>query len=105
MYARLVTATVATEKIEEVILLWRESVAPSVRQQAGFLSARLLMDRNTGKVASIGLWETEADFQATVEWNRRQVDKFASLVTIPPTVEGYEVIAEVFAKEVIEIRK
>jgi hypothetical protein len=43
---------------------------------------------------SMGLWETEAELQATVEWNKEQVAKFASLFTAPPVVEHYEVAAE-----------
>jgi heme-degrading monooxygenase HmoA len=69
-------------------------VAPSVQQQKGFKSARLLVQRQTGQVLSMGLWETEADFLATVEWNQEQIAKFASLMAAPPVVEGYEVAAE-----------
>ena len=47
-----------------------------------------------GKVASLGLWETEADFQATAEWNQGQIAKFAGLFSMPPDVEGYEVVVE-----------
>jgi steroid delta-isomerase-like uncharacterized protein len=94
-YARLVTGQIAPDKLDEAIRLWQESVAPSVKQQKGFKSARLLVERKTGKVASMGLWETEADFQGTVEWNQAQLAKFAGLFTVPPSVEGYEVVAEV----------
>jgi heme-degrading monooxygenase HmoA len=95
MYARLVKGQIAPDRLEAAIRLWRESVAPSVRQQKGFKSARLLVERTTGKIASMGLWETEADFQNTVEWNQAQVAKFAGLFSVPPSVEGYEVVAEV----------
>ncbi len=53
--------------LADAIQLWQDSVLPSVRQQKGFRSVRLLVDRKNGKVASLGLWKTEADFQATVE--------------------------------------
>ena len=55
---------------------------------------RLLVDRKNGKIASMGLWETEADFQATVKWNEGQVAKFAGMFSTPPDVGGYEVIVE-----------
>jgi heme-degrading monooxygenase HmoA len=95
MYARLVAGDIPSDKLEEAIQLWRNSVLPSVQQQKGFKSVRLLVDRKNGKIASLGLWETEADFQATVTWNQRQVAKFAGLFTTPPDVGGYEVIVEV----------
>jgi heme-degrading monooxygenase HmoA len=94
MYARLVTGSIPREKLDDAIQLWRDSVFPSVQQQKGFKGVRLLVDRKNGKVASLGLWETEADFQATVEWNQRQVAKFAELFATPPEVGGYEVVVE-----------
>lgn len=95
MYARLVTGLIAPDKLDQAIRLWRDSVAPSVKQQKGLKSARLLVERKTGKIASIGLWETEADVQGTVEWNQGQIAKFAGLFTTAPLVEHYEVVVEV----------
>ena len=66
MYARLVACSILSDKLDEAIQLWRETVLPSVQQQTGFKGVRLLADRKNGKIASLGLWETEADFQATV---------------------------------------
>lgn len=56
--------------------------------EKGFKSVRLLVERETGKLMTIGLWETEADFQATVEWNKGQIAQFAELfaATAPPVV-------------------
>ena len=95
MYARLVTGTIAPDKLDEAIRLWQESVAPSVRQQPGFKGARLLVQRQTGQVASMGLWETGANLQGTVAWNQEQIDKFAGFFTVSPGVELYELVAEV----------
>lgn len=94
IYARLVTGFIAADRLDEAIRLWRDSVLPSVQQQAGFKGVRLLVDRKSGKVASMGLWETEAHFQATVEWNQGQIAKFAGLFAAPLEVGGYEVVVE-----------
>ena len=97
MYARVVTAQVSPDKVEEGIRLWRDSVMPAARQQKGFKSGRLLVDRKTGKITSVGLWETEADIQASGEssaYMQEQLAKFASLFTAPPVVEHYEVAVE-----------
>ena len=94
MYARLVTGAIAPDKLDEAIRLWQETVAPSVRQQPGFKGARLLVQRKTGKVASMGLWEAEANLQSTVEWNQEQIARFAGFFTAPPNVEHYELVAE-----------
>jgi heme-degrading monooxygenase HmoA len=96
MYARVVRGQVSPDKVDEVIRLWQEFVLPSVKQQKGFKGVRLLVERNSGKIMSMGLWQTEADFQATVEWNQAQIAKFTGLfaATAPPIVEHYEVAAE-----------
>ena len=94
MYARLVMGSVPTGKLNEAIQLWVDEILPSVQRQKGFKGVRLLVDRQSGKIASMGLWETEADIQATVAWNQVQVAKFAELFTHPPEIGGYEVLVE-----------
>jgi hypothetical protein len=96
MYARVVSGPIAPENLDEAIQLWRNTVAPSVKQQKGFKSARLLVDRRAGKVMSIGFWEMEPEVQGTSEWNREQIAKFAGLFSAPPLVEEhYEIAVEV----------
>lgn len=92
MYARLVTGHIVPEKLDEAINLWLSEVLPSVQQQAGFENVRLLVDRATCRVVTMGLWESEAHFQATAGWNEDQVAKFAMLFSALPEVGGYEVI-------------
>jgi heme-degrading monooxygenase HmoA len=94
MYARLVIGSIPFDKLDEAVQIWRDHVLPSVQQQKGFRSVRLLVDRKNGKIASLGLWESEADFQATVSWNEKQVARFAGLFSSPPEVNGYEVLLE-----------
>ena len=95
MYARLVTGSIHTGKLDEAIQLWQSSVLPSVQLQKGFNGVFLLVDRKNSKIASLGLWETETGFQSTVEWNQGQVAKFTSLFSAPPEIGGYEVVVEV----------
>ena len=98
MYARVVTAQVSPDKMEEAIRVWRDSVASALKQQKGFKSGRLLVDRKTGKVVAAAVWETEADLQATGEGSaffQEQVAKLAGFFTAPPVAEHYEVAVEV----------
>lgn len=94
MYARLVTGSIPIERLDAAVQLWQDTVLPSVQQQQGFRSVRLLVDRNHGKIASLGLWDTEADFQATVAWNAGQVARFAHFFSAPPDIGGYEGVVE-----------
>ena len=98
MYARMVTAQVSPEKVNEGVQLWKDSVMPAAKAQKGFKSGRLLVNRTTGKIVTVGLWETEADMQATGEGSaylQEQLAKFATLFTAPPVVDHYEVAVEV----------
>jgi hypothetical protein len=99
MYARLVTGMIASGKLEEAIQLWQEAVAPSVRQQKGFRSARLFVDRKNNKVASMGWWDMEGDVQESEPWNQEQIAKFVGLFVEPPAVGHYEIVAEVMPRD------
>jgi heme-degrading monooxygenase HmoA len=97
MYARVTTTHMSPAKTDEAIQLWRDSVMPAAKRQKGFKSARLLVDRKTGKGLSVVMWETSADALATGEssaYLKEQLAKFASLFTAPPAVEQFEVAVE-----------
>ena len=95
MYARNVTTQTSPDQVEEFVQLWPELVPPSVTQQKGFKKAYLFVERSSGKVRTIGLWETEADLQASVGWNQEQIARFAGFFSAPASIEHYEVAAEV----------
>jgi hypothetical protein len=94
MYARLVIGTISPDQLDAAIQLWRDNVLPAVQTKEGWRGVRLLVDRASGKIASMGLWETEGHFNATVAWNQAQVDRFAELFIAPPEVGGYEVVVD-----------
>jgi hypothetical protein len=94
MYARMVTGQIMPEKLDDIIQIWADSIGPEVKKQKGFLIARLMVDRQTNKVVSVGLWMSEADVLNSAKWNRAQIDKFNDYFVSPPTVEIFEVMAE-----------
>ncbi len=94
MYARNVTVQIKPERLDEAIQSWKDTVAPSVRQQKGLISAHLLVDRANNMLRSIGFWETEADLQGSIQWNQGQLDRFTTFFTAPPVVELFEVAAQ-----------
>jgi heme-degrading monooxygenase HmoA len=66
-------------------------VVPAAKRQQGFKSIKLLVERNTGKLQSISLWETEADVRATEEGStylQEQFAKFTSGTDVTATVES-----------------
>jgi len=95
MYARVGTAPVRPDQIEEATRIVRESIYPNTKEQPGFRAAYFLVDRSAGKIISMSLWETEADRRAseTSGYLREQVAKIAPLMGTPHIVEDWEVAA------------
>ena len=93
MYARLTFVQLHSDKMQEGIDLYANSVVPAARQQTGSQGAWLLVDRATGKGVSISLWNTEADMQAgeASGYYQQQLGKFGPLMAAPPVRETYEV--------------
>ncbi len=90
MHARVNHRQVPTDKVDEVIRIYRDVTVPYRRAQRGYKGGYLLTNRSTGKLISIALWETEADMMAFVPSG--DVDVIAGE---PPVREDYEVIEQV----------
>jgi heme-degrading monooxygenase HmoA len=63
-YARVVTAQFKPTMMDDGIRVMNESVQPNLKQQHGFQDWELLVNRTTGKMASVSHFATEADAQA-----------------------------------------
>ncbi len=97
MYARLLTAQVSPEKIDEFIQLWHNKILSTYKEQTGWKSARLLVDRQTGKAILISLWETEAEGLASGTGSAQAQKVHAiigHLLAGRPVVEHYEVAGD-----------
>jgi hypothetical protein len=95
MFARVVTAQVSPARLDEAIKVWKESVMPAVKSQKGFSSGRLMVNRSTGKIVTVALWNAESDMRATAGgFVQEQIAKFGSMFSGQPIVEEYEVAVE-----------
>lgn len=97
MQARLLTAQVFPEKIDEFIQLWHDKILATYREQTGWKSARLLVDRQIGKAILISLWETEAEGRAggTGSAQGQKVHAIIGhLLSGRPILEHYEVAGD-----------
>ena len=65
MHARLLSTQVVPARTDEFIQLWQNAMLPTIQEEKGWKSARLLVDRQTGKAIVVSLWETEADALAS----------------------------------------
>ena len=95
MYAQISRVQIQPGKMDEAIGIFADSVLPLVRQQKGFKTVYLFVDRSTDKVVVTNIWETEADVAALLEsgFYQEQVAKFASIFASPPERGVYEVAA------------
>ena len=93
MYARVTTGQLRLEKMGEAEQAGRAAATP-MAQQPGFQGNMTLVDRQTGKFIIVGLWETEANLQATMEMHNAGHEQAlaAGYLSAAPTVEVYEVV-------------
>jgi len=93
MYARHVTTYVKMDKMDEALKIFEDSVIPEGKAQEGYVGIYLLTNKDTGKIVSITLWNTQEDAIANEEsgYYQRQVEKFNDVITQPPIKEGYDV--------------
>ena len=96
MFARITTTQMKTDKMDDAIRLYKESVVTSIKSQKGFRGIYLLSDFKTGKSLSISMWDSEEDAVATEKsgYYQEQLGKFKDFFTAPPSQEGYEVTAQ-----------
>lgn len=92
MRARIITAQVRHNRLDEVNRLYRESLLPVVERLAGFKGNLLLLDHNTGKSIIILLWASEIDLKAseTTPAFKQQFAQIAGCFTGTPVREIYE---------------
>jgi heme-degrading monooxygenase HmoA len=59
MFARVTWVEGPPDQLEQGIRAFREQVVPAARRLAGFSGVSLLVDRSTGRSASVTYWESE----------------------------------------------
>ncbi|NIM57365.1 MAG: hypothetical protein GTO16_00265 [Candidatus Aminicenantes bacterium] len=96
MFARLTIAETKIAWIDKFAKIYEESVIPAAKKQKGYCGAYGLVDRKTGKLVSVTLWDCEEDALAN-EKNRyyqEQLVKVMNILTKPPIREGFEVAVQ-----------
>ena len=94
MFARITTAYIRKELIDNVIKITKDSIAPAAKQQDGFKSLITLMDRESGKGMFISVWDSKDSAEANEQNQYYQEQLLKLLVTFSadPIKEGFEVI-------------
>ena len=96
MFARLVSAQVGADKVNEGITIWKEKDIPLMESVKGYRGAYLLIDRKTGKVTSMTLWDSEEEAIADEKsiLHQEQVDMYKGLLLGEPITQYFEVKAK-----------
>jgi hypothetical protein len=93
MFARVVTFQGKPDKVDAGIRYMKETVNPSIKKMAGSKGAYTLVDRKSGKLVVVALWETEKNmmdsFQATAPLRADGAKAVGD--PKPATVEHFEV--------------
>ena len=93
MYARVINSQLLPGKVDDSVSIWRDKVAPNIKQAQGFKGAYLFGDRQTGKGVTITLWETEDDANAMNAGLSQTLALFD--FTAQPELNQYEVLLQV----------
>ena len=94
MFARLSTGQMKSEKLDELIRIYEESIVPAAESQNGICGAYLLANRETGKVIAIAFWDKEEDAANEKTGYYQELSKTKYLLTAVPVCEIYEVCAQ-----------
>ena len=95
MYARVINSQLVSGKADDAVAIWRDKLAPGIKQAKGFKGAYIMGDRNTGKGVTITLWETEADANAMNASFAQSLGLFEGLFAGPPELNQFEVLLQV----------
>jgi hypothetical protein len=96
MYARVLSAQVRPERLEEMIRALNETLLPAAAAQPGNRGFLGLADESTGQAMTITFWATPQDIEASESsgFLRRQLAQAAALLGGPVTRETFKVVAE-----------
>jgi heme-degrading monooxygenase HmoA len=100
MYARMAIIQGKPEKVDEVIRYFQEQLLRQAKKIKGFKEGYFMVNRQTGKVTGMTLWETQQGLQDSTSLAGHVIPEMVKLSgsTQGPMVETYEVaVAEVLS--------
>jgi heme-degrading monooxygenase HmoA len=92
MHARVTTLHSNVRKLDDGVRLFQDQVIPAARQQRGFKGARLLLERTSGTVQAITLWDSAETAQAAAAaLDQQRAQAAQTLGATNPTTEVFEI--------------
>jgi heme-degrading monooxygenase HmoA len=94
MLARINSVQTATDKLAGLVKFSEERI-PAAREAPGFKGFYLLADRQSGKLVTISLWDSDDDLRKFEAQGAQMRKEASSDLGIAPTpVEVYEVVLQ-----------
>jgi hypothetical protein len=92
MYVRVTYDPIQAGKLNEAIMVERDSILPAAKMEAGFNGLYFMTNRKTGQCLTISLWDTEDDMMLAEKsgYYREQIAKLIPLASGPTVREHYE---------------
>jgi heme-degrading monooxygenase HmoA len=95
MHARVTRIQSPVDRIEDGIALINSQIIPTAKGLEGFAGAYFLGDRQTGKIMSVVLWDSEEHMQSSEEAAERlRGDAATQTQGTVESVERYEVLTQ-----------
>jgi quinol monooxygenase YgiN len=91
MYVRVTTIEVQPGKLDELVAIFRDVIAPRVKELPGCLEFLFLTDPSSGKAMSVSVWQSEAAWAPSEKSGifQEQAAKLTGIVAGAPIREGY----------------
>lgn len=96
MFARVLTIEGKPEKVEDGIRYFWGEVIPSAQKLSGYEDGYILVDRKTGKLISVVMWDSLKDIEATSDTANQKLSERVKIsgATKKPKYEIYEVATD-----------
>ena len=94
MFAQVNSVQMAADKLPGLVK-WAEEQLPAARETPGFKGLYVLADRQSGKLVTISLWDSDDDLRQNQARGAQVREKASSELGIAPTpVDIYEVVLQ-----------
>jgi len=97
MFARVVQILLKTDSISDATNYFRDSVAPALKELAGFKNSRFLINSKTNQCLMVTLWESE-EARTGAETNgflQSVLQAMKPYFASQPVIDYYEVAVQV----------
>jgi len=95
MYLRIISGQVQPGKADELAARWKEYFGTRLPNVPGLLHTYFSVDRATDTIVSVSIWDREPEQARMQPLIDDFISQVSNLVSVPPQVAGYEVLAEI----------